>query len=92
VVLDKRKFRVYSAEVDWGWNFLSVGRRACLSTDQGRTWNVKNEVIVRDDAPNGDLGYPASVELYPNTILTVYYQIDRPEETLCLMGTIWNGD
>ena len=29
---------------------------------------------MRDDAENGDLGYPASGELEPGKIITVYYQ------------------
>jgi len=49
------------------------GQRACLSED-GISWNVDHEIVLRDDAQNGDLGYPASIELAPGRILTVYYQ------------------
>ena len=35
-------------------------------------------MVLRDDAPNKDLGYPVSIELEPGTILTVYYQPNVP--------------
>jgi len=43
----------------------------------------------RDDAPNGDLGYPASIQMDDQTILTIYYQIDKRGEKTCLVGTLW---
>ena len=65
------------------------GQRACLSRDGGQTWEVDKEIVLRDDAPNGDLGYPSSVELGDGQMLTVYYQIDRAGEKTCLMCTRW---
>ena len=32
---------------------------------------------------------PASAQLEDGSILTVYYQIDKPGEPTCLMGTHW---
>jgi hypothetical protein len=49
------------------------GQRAAIS-DDGITWRKENELILRDDAPNKDLGYPVSIELEAGTILSVYYQ------------------
>jgi hypothetical protein len=54
-----------------------------------RTWDVKNEIALVDDAPDGDLGYPASAQLGDGTILTIYYQKDCPSEKPCLMATHW---
>lgn len=65
------------------------GQRACLSHDGGKTWDYDNEIVIRDNAPNGDLGYPASVQLADGKILTVYYQVDKPGEKTCLMTTLW---
>lgn len=62
--------------------------RACISKDGGKTWDNKNEIIL-NHAINGDLGYPASVQLDDGTILTIYYQIDKMGEKTCLMGTKW---
>jgi len=64
--------------------------------------NAYKSLILRDDAPNGDLGYPASIELEPGVILTVYYQPDVPPGSVQrmkppdpgrtkpgILGTIW---
>ena len=66
----------------------NLGEFACLSDDQGRTWDVKNEIKLAGHW-NGDLGYPASVQLPDGTILTVYYQAEFKGEKTCLMGTLW---
>ena len=57
----------------YGYRRPPFGQRACTSAD-GITWNPEDEIVLRADAPNGDLGYPASVELGRGRILTVYYQ------------------
>lgn len=75
--------------VSYGHRRKPFGERACFSYDSGQTWDYAHEVILRDDAPNSDLGYPASVELEDGSILTVYYQIDQPGEKTCLMATHW---
>ena len=85
----------------YGYRRAPFGQRACISND-GITWDVKNEIILRDDAYNGDLGYPASLEVEPGKILTIYYQ-PRHEEKAPemhppdpnrakpdIMGTFWN--
>lgn len=85
----------------YGYRRPPYGQRACTSED-GISWEVKSEIILRDDAPNGDLGYPASIELDPGRILTVYYQPDVPPGTVQrmhppdphrtkpgILGTIW---
>ena len=58
----------------------------------GKTWDIENEIILRDDAPNSDLGYPSTVELEPGELITVYYQIDIPGEKTCLIATRWSLD
>jgi len=73
----------------YGHRREAYGQRACISDDGGKTWDYENEILIRDDAPNGDLGYPASIQMDDETILTIYYQIDKPGEKTCLMGTFW---
>lgn len=75
--------------VSYGYRHEPYGQRACVSRDGGETWDNDNEIVLRDDAPSGDLGYPASVELGDGTILTVYYQQERAGEKTCLMATRW---
>jgi hypothetical protein len=75
--------------LSYGHRRKPFGERACLSSDGGATWTPDGGIPIRDDAPNGDLGYPASVQLDDDTVLTIYYQIDKPGEKTCLMGTTW---
>lgn len=62
----------------YGYRRPPFGQRVCLSED-GVTWKLEDEIVIRDDAPNQDLGYPVSIELEPGKILTVYYQPNVPE-------------
>lgn len=72
----------------YGWRHTPYGQRARISCDDGATWS--DEIILRDDGPDGDLGYPCSVELPGGDILTVYYQ-KRPGESLCsILWTQWH--
>lgn len=73
----------------YGYRHEPFGQRACLSEDGGRTWDTAHEIVLRDDAPSGDLGYPASVQLEDGSIVTVYYQQRIASEKTCLMATRW---
>ncbi len=72
----------------YGRRFADFGEYACISDDHGRTWDAANEIKLSANF-NGDLGYPASVELKDGTILTVYYQPEKEGEKPCLMATRW---
>lgn len=61
----------------YGYRRSPFGVRACLSYNQGADWDIENELILRDDFPNGNLGYPTSIQLGDGRILTVYYGEDR---------------
>ena len=74
--------------VSYGRRKEPFGERACISRDRGKTWEVESELVI-SDAPNGDLGYPATVQLEDGSLYTVYYQVDRLDEPTCLMGTRW---
>ncbi len=87
----------------YGYRREPYGERACISED-GITWKKENEIILRDDVDGIDLGYPASVELEPGRILSVYYQsphseppyrMDPPDPMRpksAIWGTIWQID
>lgn len=72
----------------YGWRHPGYGQRARISLDEGKTWG--EERILRDDGPDGDLGYPCSVELDDGSIFTVYYQKAEgdPEKT-SILWTRW---
>ena len=75
--------------VVYGRRLSPFGQRACLSDDGGVSWDVANERVVQT-APDADLGYPASVQLADGSIVTICYQLDRPDAgTTCLMATRW---
>ena len=74
--------------VVYGHRREPFGERACVSYDGGETWDSDN-VIELAKAFDKRLGYPSSVELDDGSIWTVYYQIDKPGELPCLMGTHW---
>jgi hypothetical protein len=72
----------------YGRRFDAFGEYACISDDHGRTWDVAHEIKLAGHF-DGDLGYPASVELPDGAILTVYYQAESKGELTCLMATKW---
>ena len=84
--------RLHSGDIlaTYGVRRPLFGQRACISRDGGKTWDINGEIILRDDAPNGDLGYPATIELEPGELLTIYYQIDLPGEKTSLIATRWS--
>jgi hypothetical protein len=67
----------------YGYRRPRYGQRACVSPD-GMSWRAEEEVVLRADADNGDLGYPASAELGPGRILTVYYQAPAERQPSCM--------
>ena len=72
----------------YGYRQAPFGQRCMISNDNGKTW--KTDIIIRDDGPNGDLGYPASVELSDGSILTIYYQYLANQSKASILWTRWN--
>lgn len=56
----------------YGCREQPFGEFALVSRDNGETWTER--YAIDDRAWDGDLGYPASVEMDDGSILTVYYQ------------------
>lgn len=73
----------------YGYRHPPFGIRACLSENEGMTWNLEKEIVIRDDGLNTDLGYPSSIEISPAEILAVYYFHDK-NETRFIAGTFFN--
>ncbi|MDD4517138.1 MAG: sialidase family protein [Limnochordia bacterium] len=77
--------------LSYGYRWQPYGQRARIS-DDGLDFNKYDEIIIRDDAPDGDLGYPASIQLDDGTIMTVYYQKEFVHRKPVLMATFWSLD
>ena len=70
----------------YGRRQAPFGIRACLSEDGGRTWQVDGEIVLRDDLPNSDLGYPTTIEYEPGRLFCCYYG-QEPDGVTCVQGT-----
>lgn len=73
----------------YGYRAEPYGIRARISPDQGRTWG--EEIILREDAANWDIGYPASIVREDGKVLTTYYYTQEkvgPERFIA--WTIWD--
>jgi hypothetical protein len=57
----------------YGYRRPPFGIRACVSRDDGATWDMDNEIVLRADGGHGDLGYPVAIELEPGLVFAVYY-------------------
>lgn len=73
----------------YGYRRSPYGIRGCISLDRGRTWEISKELILREDLPNGDLGYPSSVLVSPGQVFTTYYGQDETGVT-CIQGCYYS--
>jgi Neuraminidase (sialidase) len=96
--------RDHTVVFTYGERERPCGVHALVSHDGGNTWDQNHLVIVADDAPTWDAGYPSSVELADGRILTVYYKTEAaydpnlPTEVLAktllgakAQGVIWRA-
>jgi len=74
--------------VCYGRRWDPFGERACVSRDGGTTWDVEHKIVL-SQAPTGDLGYPASVQLDDGSIFTVYYEVIEAGAKPPLRYTHW---
>jgi hypothetical protein len=70
--------------VTYGYRQRPYGVRAVLVDPARPRWAPDDELILADDCDDADCGYPATVEVAPGRLVTVYYEAD-PFDT----GTIW---
>ena len=52
---------------------------------------MENEIVIRADGANRDLGYPSSIQLDDGRILTSYYFPDT-DGIRYIAGYIWSED
>ncbi|MEO8498321.1 MAG: sialidase family protein [Planctomycetota bacterium] len=58
--------------MSYGHRRAPLGNQARVSTDHGQTWS--EPVLLSTDGTSGDLGYPSSVQLSDDSLLTVWYE------------------
>jgi len=71
----------------YGYRQAPFGQRVALSRDDGATWD--HDWIIRADGPDGDLGYPSTVELGDGSLFTVCYQKAAAGEKCSLLWSRW---
>lgn len=49
------------------------GIHVYLSENDGKSWNIADPIVVRDDLPNKDLGYPTAALRRDGTMYIAYY-------------------
>ncbi|QKJ32627.1 exo-alpha-sialidase [Mucilaginibacter mali] len=70
---DGRVMATYGVREGPGRHTEPGGVRACFSSDNGKTWDIKTEVQLRNDFINWDVGYPESIQFEDGSVMTVYY-------------------
>jgi sialidase-1 len=70
---DGRVMATYGIREGPGRHTEPGGVRACFSSDNGKTWDIKTEVQLRNDFINWDIGYPESIQFEDGRVMTVYY-------------------
>jgi hypothetical protein len=76
--------------VTWGYRAVPYGIRAKMSTDQGKSWG--EELHLRDDGREFDLGYTRSVQREDGKIVTIYYISTEKNYEQHIAATIWDPD
>ncbi len=74
--------------VTYGFRKPPYGIRARVSDDGGEHWG--EEIILRSDAGNWDVGYTRTVQRPDGRMLTVYYYNDAPDKERFIGSTIWD--
>jgi hypothetical protein len=71
----------------YSYRMMGFGQRVGISRDEGQSWEW--DWIIRNDAPDWDLGYPSTVELADGSLFTVYYQKFAAGEHCSLLWSCW---
>ena len=74
----------------YGYRQVPYGIRVMKSTDDGETWETDN--VLWDGGPDGDLGYPCSVELSDGRILTVFYTHMAKGQPAVIAQIVWKEE
>ena len=73
----------------YGYRYESIGVRACISRDGGKTWDIDNEIVLQNGGISHDVGYPVSIELDNGEVLAVYYMSDKKHDNCFIEGAFF---
>ena len=71
----------------YGWRMPAFGIRGRWSEDEGMSWSA-DEIVIRKDMPNENLGYPCTLPLTGDTMLTLYYG-EVSDGTTAILSSRW---
>ena len=71
----------------YGWRQPGFGIRARWSGDEGATWS-EQEILIRTDMANSNLGYPCTLPGDGGAMLTLYYGEDG-DGTTAILNSRW---
>jgi hypothetical protein len=74
--------------MSYGYRREPFGNQARFSSDNGKTWS--EPVMLSNDGPGVDLGYPSTVELPSGKFLTVWYESMKTPALAVLRQAIWS--
>ena len=74
--------------MSYGYRRTPFGIRASISSDHGRTW--ARQIILSSDGAGPDLGYPSTVELKDNQLVTVWYESLKDSPRAVLRSVRWS--
>lgn len=72
----------------YGYRLQPYGVRAKISEDGGQSWG--EEIILREDGGNWDLGYARTVQRRDGRLVTVYYFNQSAATERYIAATIWD--
>ena len=73
--------------MSYGYRQSPFGVRAKISYDDGKTWG--EEIILCDDSPTYDVGYPCTVETKDGGLLTVFYKKSVGDKNTSIVYKKW---
>ena len=72
----------------YGHRAAPYGIRAKISRDDGKNWG--EEILLRADGGNWDLGYPRTAQRADGQVVAVYYFNEHENQERYIAATIWN--
>lgn len=63
--------------MSYGYRRKPFGNQARISSDNGKTW--ADPITISDDGASGDLGYPSTVQMDDESLVSVWYE--KPAES-----------